>query len=323
MEFVKVSKFKNPLDRTLSIDLLGGIGNQLFRYYAATTIAERLDLKVRFFLSGLPESHSQFNSRILDLGVSIIPETRKRPTKYSLFVSRVLSYLSAKSVFLKKVEIVFRGIHTESGVGVIEECNLILRKFNRFPFPSNIQLDGHFQDIMYYSNRDLAATKVNLTATTNPLPPILDFKKLNQDLENLCVVHIRRGDFKCHKGDIGLLSKQYYEGAMTNFIHSCESPHFLIISDDMSEAETMITEEHREICTFVQESQELNPAALLQLMGMYKNFILSNSTFSLWIALLAPETKHVAYPMPFNRNLALQVRGFPKDWKPETAYFES
>jgi len=319
---VSVLKSKSSAEKTLSIDLLGGIGNQLFRYYAATTIAQKLDLRVRFFLGELPESHSQFNSQILDLGFSIVPERRASPKKHSLFLTRILNYLSAKSVFFKEVKNVLGGIHFESGLSTLDECNLILKKFNRFPFPRNIHLDGHFQDILYFTNRGSATSKINFFCPVNPDFLVHDIQKQNLSSDNICVVHIRRGDFKNHKSDIGLLSKDYYENAMSSFILSRESPHFFIISDDMSEAKAMVAEEHRRICTFVQESEKMNPAALMQLMGMYKNFILSNSTFSLWIALLAPETKHVAYPMPFNRNLALQVRGFPKNWKPETAYFE-
>lgn len=323
MEFVSVFKIKSSSERTLSIDLLGGIGNQLFRYYAATTIAEHLNLKVRFFLGALPENHPQFNSRILDLGFPINPEPRVYSQKYSLLLRKVSSYLSARSVILKKVEKIFLGIHTESGLGILEECNSILKKFNSFPFPGNIHLDGHFQDIMYFTNRSSTSSEIILATKTNPISLNLKFQKLDQDLENICVVHIRRGDFKTHINDIGLLSKSYYESAMTNFILSCKTPHFLIISDEMTEAEAMIADKHRSICHFIQESEQMNPAALLHLMSMYKNFILSNSTFSLWIALLAQETKYVAYPVPFNRSLNLQVRGFPHTWKPEVAYFET
>ena len=310
MEIVRSPKFKSSSERTLSIDLLGGVGNQLFRYYAATFIAENLNLRVRFFLGKLPESHSQFNSRIEDLGYPIVPETGAHPSRYSLFSRKVLNYVCAKSVFLRKVDLFFRGIHTERGLGALEECNLILKRFESFPYPRNIHLDGHFQDIMYFS---MASTSI---------PGIHASQIKDTDLENLCVVHIRRGDFKSHKSDIGLLSKNYYKNAMSNFIQSSGSPHFLIISDDMSEAETMVADEHRRFCTFLQESEQMNPAALMKSMNVCKNFILSNSTFSLWIALLAPETKYVAYPMPFNVNLTLQVRGFPNTWKPELAYFE-
>lgn len=319
---MSVLQSKSSAERTLSIDLLGGIGNQLFRYYAATTIAEKLNLRVRFFLGELPESHSQFNSQILDLGFSIVPERRVSPKKHSLFLKRILNYLSAKSVYFREVENALGGIHVERGLGTIDECNLILKKFNRFPFPRNIHLEGHFQDILYFTNRGSATSEINFVYPVNPDSLVHDFQKQNLSADNICVVHIRRGDFKNHKSDIGLLSRDYYENAMSSFVLSRESPHFFIISDDMSEAKAMVAEEHRRICTFVQESEKMNPAALMQLMGMYKNFILSNSTFSLWIALLAPETKFVCYPFPFNRNLVLQVRGFPVTWKPEMAYFE-
>lgn len=322
MEIVRLFKFKSSTERTLSIDLLGGVGNQLFRYYAATSIAENLNLRVRFFLGELPESHSQFNSRIRDLGFSIITEAREYPSKYSLFFRKVLNYLSARSIFLKRMDLFFRGIHTESGLGALQECNIILKKFERFPYPRNIHLDGHFQDIAYFSNRSSVSTEFDYSEVSNPISLVFNFQEQNHDLENLCVVHIRRGDFKSHKSDIGLLSKNYYENAMSNFTLSRGRAHFLIISDDMSEAETMVADEHRHLCTFLQDSEQINPAALMKLMSVYKNFILSNSTFSLWIALLAPETKYVAYPIPFNLNLVLQVRGFPSAWKSEIAYFE-
>lgn len=322
MAIVSSYKFKSSAKRTLSIDLLGGVGNQLFRYYAATFIAENLNLRVRYFLGELPESHSQFNSRIQDLGISILPEDRAYQSKYILFWKKVLNYVCAKSVFLKKVNGFFRGIHTERGLGALEESNLILKKFERFPYPRNIHLDGHFQDIMYFSTRISTSVEIDYPDASNPFSLVFNLQEQNYDLGNLCVVHIRRGDFKSHKNDIGLLSKRYYEIAMSNFILSCDRPHFLVISDDMSEAETMVADEHRHLCTFLQDSEKMNPAALMKLMSLYKNFILSNSTFSLWIALLAPETKYVAYPIPFNLNPVLQVRGFPNAWKPEIAYFE-
>lgn len=313
---------KHLVGKTLSIDLIGGIGNQLFRYHAAMYIADKLNLKVIFFLGELPASHSQFNSRILDLGYSINPGERPLPGCNWLFTNKLLAYLSMKSYTFRKVVNVLRGIHCESGQDISMESNLISKQFGRFPYPSNIHLEGHFQDISYFSHRTSIDIKTSPRKSLDTLSSNIILQNKNFELENLCVVHIRRGDFKNHISDIGLLSKEYYEKSMTNFILAFQHPHFLIISDDMSEAETMIADRFRHLCTFYKDSEKMNPASLIKILSPCRNFILSNSTYSVWMALLATDTKYVAYPYPFNRDLALNVRGFPESWTPESSHFE-
>jgi hypothetical protein len=303
----------NP-QRKIAIDLAGGIGNQFFRYFAGLVVAEKLNAPLRVYFTELDRSHSQFNSRITDLSTDLQVEYKTPIKGLRSFFVRVVSFLTYKFRVVEYCRDKVMGIYKESGQDLQHEIEAIERLYRRFPYPRTIHLRGHFQDLNYFHYaKEVRLPQVKAFSEIVPLEPLKVSKVLDID-KKICLVHVRRGDFKNHKSDIGLLDSEYYRRAMSLFVRKHANSHFLVISDDIAECKKLLPIEFQSISTFSEESQLMNPAELLQKSIAFKSFILSNSTYSLWIALLAKDPSTVIYPSPYNLDLDVSVRSFPQDW---------
>ncbi len=314
-------KVQDKSRRMISIDLMGGIGNQLFRYVAALALADKFKADVSFYFDELPHNHTQFNSRISDLGLDL-PITDRKTTTRMDSLKRIADRVSHNSQLFDSFRKKILRIHEESSCTFGQEVQAIERKFGRFPFPSRIHLVGHFQNIEYFTY---------LQEVGNPLLERLlqcsASKSLNLSLGmsqtgDECLVHVRRGDFKSHKSDIGMLDQEYYRRAFVSFSLLYPESRFIVISDDINEARDFLPKEFLGRCTFIQEPESMTPASLIQELVNFENFIISNSTFSLWIALLAKKSSNVMFPHPFNFNLKFPVRSFPSSWNQIESSFE-
>ncbi len=315
-------KFRDKSNQVISIDLMGGIGNQLFRYVAALAIADKFKADVFFHFDELPRAHSQFNSRISELGFDLTIVEKKRLTKSMEYLKRVAAKVSHKFHPAESIRRRILGIHEESNLSLELEVGAIERKFNRFPFPSRIHLMGHFQNIEYFKYLQDARNPLleRLLQCSASKPMSLSIG--NDWVGDECLVHVRRGDFKSHKSDIGMLDREYYRRAFISYSLLNPGSRFIVISDDIKEACDFLPKEFFPRYTFLKESETMSPARLIQECVNFENFIISNSTFSLWIALLAKKSSKVIFPHPFNFDLKFPVRSFPPNWTQIESSFE-
>lgn len=305
---------------TLQIELAGGIGNQLFRYVGGTAIAKELNCKIVFIQSRLPKNHPQSNSLITDLNLSIPWENYQGDSKAIAFLKRKGNYLYGKFNFQNKLGDKVWGIHREEKSGLIKELELIEQKLNSSKFRTKLKLLGHFQNLEYFK-------AIHNSFNLDEFYPKAPSNKFNDFLarlkgDDLSIVHVRRTDFTNHKETNGLLSSQYYYNAL-NLLQKLEPDlKLLLVSDDLNLARKIMP---REFDSLIKSSEELlpdNPAELLIALSFARNFVLSNSSFILWSALLARNPKHVIYPKPFNRDLSIDILNLPPTWIDVPSDFE-
>jgi hypothetical protein len=297
---------------TLQIELAGGIGNQLFRYFAGTVIAKELNCTIVFIKSRLPENHPQSNSLITDLKLSIPWENYQEDSKVMAFFRRKKNSFYHKFKFQNKLGDKVWGLYREEKSGLIKELELIERRLNSFKVRTKLKLLGHFQNIQYFK---ASQNSFNL----DEFYPRAPSKEFNDFLgraksENLSIVHVRRTDFANHKATNGLLSTQYYYKALKMLQKLEPNLKLLVVSDDMNEAKKVIPREFDYLTEFSENSLPGNPAELLIALSFAKNFVLSNSSFILWSALLSQTPKYVIYPKPFNRDPSIDILNLPLTW---------
>jgi hypothetical protein len=135
----------------------------------------------------------------------------------------------------------------------------------------------------------------------------------NKILEhNSVAIHIRRTDFldsKIGKRFSGICTDEYYRNAIQTIKEKVENPFFFIFSDDIE---------------YVKNNFELENSCIIEgnagyadlyLMSLCKHYILANSTFSFWAAMLnKEETKTVCIPEYWYNEPFENAPYIPEDW---------
>ena len=125
------------------------------------------------------------------------------------------------------------------------------------------------------------------------------YNVLLKNKDRIVVVHARRTDYLKNQYIInyhGPLSIDYYNEAIKKISNEIEDPIFILAADDPSFWSSVINElpqlSNRNIYILDDES-EICTLALLQ---QFQYFIIANSTFSWWAAWLSEDTKKVIAP---------------------------
>ena len=163
--------------------------------------------------------------------------------------------------------------------------NLDTKIFNRFK--------GYYQDTAFLDKQYLI-DKLSIQ---------------NKKNEESVMVHIRRGDY------IGLneeLKLEYYSDAINQLEKKLGSCEITIYTDDHS----LKIEDFKNFnVTKLYNDKNDDVLETFKKMTQFKNFIISNSTFSFLAAFLGQEKDStIYYPYPWMRNSDVQVKNFPKEW---------
>lgn len=303
----------------ISIELVGGLGNQLFCYFAGLYISDKTSSRVKFVQNAIPKKHPQHNSKIGDLNFPASIKTSKLNFFLARIFIRMLDSISFRVPFINKLK--NYGIYSEQRIGVDNECMEIQRKLDKRIFKKKLILKGFYQDISYYRE----FVKSRGIHPVHPKDPSDEYIKLisSKRLVNLTIIHIRRGDFDHFKREIGVLTSTYYSSAVNELLKREKQIEIVVVSDEPERAKAIFPQNFPFIpISYTNNFNLKNPAELLLAMSFAKNLIISNSTFSLWSAIFSHNTKNIFYPQPFNFNLPMKVSGFPSSWIPIPAEFE-
>ena len=307
-------------NRKLSVELVGGLGNQLFCYFAGLAIASKLHVKVEFIHNKLKVTHPQYNSLLSDLLLPI-------PWAKSMNESSIRFLLRKKSglVFYKikcfgKIRDKVWGVYRENKLSINEESLLIFSEFKKQKIRRRLNLVGHFQDLSYFFYiKDQIS--YGLFSPKNPSKEFFSSLKFTS-LQNFSLIHVRRTDFHNNRNTVGVLSEKYYTKAISLLLRSDPNTQIIVVSDDMVEAKHVLPKKYHDQLNFLENVLPDNPAELLVIMSKAKNFVISNSTFSLWSALIAENPGLVIYPKPFNIDTTIKIQNFPNSWLPVPSDFE-
>ena len=128
-----------------------------------------------------------------------------------------------------------------------------------------------------------------------PSETFLEYLRKLQD-KRILVVHVRLGDY-INEPTIGTLSQEYYKRAMEEFDFA-KIDQVLVFSDSPDLVSDYLPEEYSSYFEVVPNS--FTSAETLKLMTVGSDFIISNSTFSWWVAMLSQNiNKKVVAPTPW------------------------
>jgi hypothetical protein len=262
------------------VKLQGGLGNQLFQYAAARSLAARLRTEVKADLSFLLD-RSIPNIVFRDYDLSIFPGiTLPRATEDEVnslkqplgsgIVGKILSRLIKPNRYCR-----------EKGF-----------KYNRRieTLSDPVYLNGYWQSEKYFL-RDEALIRQNFAFGPLITPGAAELMKHIQQ-ENAVCINVRRGDFVSHAQSsemLGFVGMDYYEQAIGLFNSRFPDCHYFIFSDDIDWCRDNIQTGRP---TTVVSHQYAGPkfADYLQLMTACRHFLIPNSTFAWWAAWLSKGT---------------------------------
>lgn len=117
------------------------------------------------------------------------------------------------------------------------------------------------------------------------------------------VLHFRRGDYLKVQEIMGLLGRDYYSEALGHVEEKFGNPKIWIFSDDVCLAKRFFKDLGGNL-NFVTPPPKSDPAESLILMTYGQGHIISNSTFAWWGASLSPTSELVIAPSPWLKGLS-------------------
>jgi hypothetical protein len=293
-------------DGVIAVELMGGLGNQLFQYAAGRALAER-----------------QHSALLLDTHIlDVDPKRRYQLDAYAVRGTRVnRSHFTAPGRLRRLVAragVRTGGLrHFPFDAPRVKESTahgLYDAAFEQWCSP--VILHGYFQSPRYFQAiGPLLRTEFSSRGSMSP-----DAASIRQQIAaagaGSCSLHIRRGDYASDpkvREVHGLLGADYYLAAVERLRGLLNQPRFFAFSDDSTVLDEL--ESLRPDCVMVSRPG-LADLDELDLMSACQHHIIANSSFSWWGAWLGqPGGVTIAPRRWFASGSEAGIRDrFPSDW---------
>lgn len=247
------------------VRLRGGLGNQLFQFAAAHSLATVKGVQLKSDLYTYTK-HPFRKYELHNFNISLPEATRDEVHRFtgSNFISR---YLNKKSNYFY-CPTVFAQPHYH-----------FYEDFFSLPVP--IYLSGYWQSEKYFSN--VADSLRKMITPSKPLD------QRNSDLiasvrsTDSVAIHIRRTDYTS-TSFFKPMDLDYYQRALEAIGKKISKPRFVVFSDDIAWSKQQLKD--LADATFVDHNTGADSYKDLLVMAACRNQIIANSTFSWWAAWL-------------------------------------
>ena len=246
------------------VELIGGIGNQMFQYAFGQLLEEDIFYDLSWFeYSKKSKNVTQRNYELDFFDIQIKKLTRKEAKKYKKN-NKLLLLFGIKTKHKKIIEKPFNVYNPE------------LLKISKGIFEGYFQCAQYVEPIRKQLLKDFTPrNKINLE----------NKKVLEQILStNSVSLHVRRGDYVKLQHIHGLCDILYYEKSIEFISKKIKNPHFFLFSDDIEWVKENLKINYP--YTIVDINSGSNSPWDIWLMKHCKHNIIANSSFSWWGAWL-------------------------------------
>jgi len=265
----------------LTVQLVGGLGNQLFGYVAGLAHARRFNRTVYFDVSRLSKGFTDHGS---DLRSFDLEGTFTLEPKTLHFLRKLVTGLG----------VICPPIATplQNAVGQWT-AESVSQPIPDFPRHKKYLIRGYFQTRRYIT--ELVDDGFAISLKT----PSKWFQDLETDARRVrpIMMHVRRGDYLGLSEEIGLLDATYFVGALERVqsaVAQLEGREVWVFSDDIDMVMREFEGLSRANLKWINVPEDADDAESLLLMSLGTANIISNSTFSWWSAALNPKSVVVA-----------------------------
>ena len=279
--------------KTHKFILMGGVGNQLFGYFAALSFAIENSGPVILDLSEIKYGMTQHNSSIesfaLELPV-LHPKRSKNFKRVSRLLIKLFGLVSRKFTF------------QPNEVGYIPNLERINASrisgyFQTWKYFDYVKQSGNFNQLKLLNPSDWY---LELSARAIATKPIM--------------MHIRRGDYLKLENSIGVLSDSYFEKALSLLPIEIQKKEIWIFTDSPDAIQEIVYRPIFSSAQIIIPPSGADPSESLMLMSLGCANIISNSTFSWWGAFLNSYSKITVAPSKWFKGLADPRDLIPTEW---------
>ena len=290
----------------ITVDLMGGLGNQLFQIF--TTIAYALQHKHKFIFT---------HDEILKVGV-------ERPTYWSNFLARLVIFTTVNKS---------HGLSNDFSKSLprLKEQYFRYHELQAIDSTNAFALHGYFQSYKYFqAMQDKIYKMIQLrdqqTAVYNEYSLLLEKNNMR---DTIISMHFRLGDYKMKQQYHPILHPNYYELALKTIIEKglylnykvlyfCEEEDNIYVEQVIAKIQNSL---HDYPISFMKVDDGIADWKQMLIMSCCDNNIIANSSYSWWGAYLNDNsTKIVCYPniwfgngIPHDGNNAVDDM-FPSSW---------
>lgn len=263
------------------VNIIGGLGNQMFQYAFAVALKEmhpKEDILIDIQHFNHYPLHNGYELQGVFPNLSLKVAKRRQIIKVSWYVPHYkLSRFVRKLLPLRKTEFMVK-----NDFGYYPEA---LKK------EGNMYYDGYWQAHQYYDG--LREKLIHEFAF--PLPNKYN-REMAEKIRNCesVGIHVRRGDYVGNVGFGGICNEEYYKQAISKIRVSKESI-FYIFTNDASWCRKYL-ESYMTNVVYVNENKGKDSFWDMYLMTQCRQLILANSSFSWWSAYLNMDVEKVVAP---------------------------
>jgi hypothetical protein len=309
---------------TVSINLTGGLGNQLFQIAAALALANGNSIFVEKSIGQprtQPNGDSDIEAFVLPRGI-IFGETKEAPKFIKKFLnislrfgisssrnmnrfgSRTLNFISSLGLSLYLGN--WRNIVTPRGIG-----------YAPVDLPKSSFLVGYFQSYKWSQTVFAELMSIKLKTIRSEFQRFVELAEAERPI----LVHVRLGDY-VSIDTFGIPSKSYYERALTYILKNSNLNKIWLFSNEPEKAANLLPEWAQSKIRIIPDSS-LTPAETLELMRHCHAFVIANSTFSWWGAYLSYNRDSLKIgPTPWFKGEPSPKDIIPESWKTFDAFEE-
>jgi len=292
---------------SITVALVGGLGNQLFQYAAGRALSLRTGGSLLIDLSWFDEVLHESGTTIRKYSLEPFKLPLRLMCKKSYDIPKLSRFGSLLSCLRGRLGLSF-GIKRYYEKSYCFDVNVL-------NLQAPVWLSGYWQSYRYFE--DIAnLIRQEIGAIRNLSPESQSFLEQIQSTNSVCI-HIRRGDYVSSKAASeyhGLCSIEYYQHGVEVVTESVDSPQGFVFTDDPVWVRENLS--LRIPFTLVDANGPDNAHQDIWLMAACKYFIIANSSLSWWGAWLCPDKeKRVVYPARWFTNPNIDTSDlFPANW---------
>ncbi len=307
------------------VELMGGLGNQMFQYAAAKSLAIKHQVPLKLdtkYLLDRSNPRPDFVFRNYDLDIWNIVAEFATDEEILEITGEITKYSPKSLSFLQKIHWRIKHAATDYKSQLYREPHFEFDE-NFYLKKPPLYLQGYWQSEKYFANI-IDTIRKDFSFKETLSENCIAIQKQIQGLENLesVCLNVRRGDFvnipktSQHSGFVGL--EYLYKGAEYIAQHITKNgniPNFFVFSDEIDWCEKHIKLNYP--TTFIaHEYAGTKFKDYLELMTTCKHFVIPNSSFGWWAAWLAKNpTKIVITPQQWFADKNMNSRDLiPQGW---------
>ena len=284
------------------INIIGGLGNQMFQYALAIVLRQKnLEESVFIDISHFHgyHLHSGFElQRVFDIQLPIA----KRK-----YLMRLTYYIP--QYFFSRF---FRRILPQKKTEYIEQSAYQYDE-KVFSVHGNCYFEGYWQSPKYFE------AYRSVIINTFRFPTFIDFDNMAAEkqmkTENSVALHVRRGDYVESVNYARICTLDYYRKAIETVVKKIRSPRFFIFSNDIDWCKNNIVPMIQKYeVSFIDFNTGKNSYRDMHLMSLARCCIVANSSFSWWGAWLNERNDKIVIAPSRWVNGSDSKDIYPSDW---------